>query len=72
MPFGLKPWFSSASDMLRASTMRALDDASLVRISYSASVYHTPSNTVPARTVKSPTYPSHSLQKRNLLFLPGL
>eukprot|EP00969_Alexandrium_andersonii_P295433 13058763-Alexandrium_andersonii.AAC.1 len=58
--------------MLWASTLRARDDASSIRISYPASVYHTPSNARPVRAVKSSTYPSHSLQKRNLLCLHGL
>eukprot|EP00969_Alexandrium_andersonii_P304952 13480133-Alexandrium_andersonii.AAC.1 len=44
--------------------MRALGDASLIRISYSASVYHTPSNARPVRAVESSTYPSHSSQKQ--------
>eukprot|EP00969_Alexandrium_andersonii_P121812 5385891-Alexandrium_andersonii.AAC.1 len=48
--------------------MRALGDASRIRISYTASVYHTPPNARPVRAVESPTYPSHSLQNRNLLF----
>eukprot|EP00969_Alexandrium_andersonii_P192003 8479979-Alexandrium_andersonii.AAC.1 len=50
MPCGLKPWFLSASDMLCASIIRARDDASLIRNSYSASAHRTASNTRPVRT----------------------